>query len=94
MGDTMSLVSLLTTSLELEAGAAADAIDGGVPDGLVSETFLRFGSMVEEGAGGATFSLVLASSDEVDVEVASHNELKGRKKSVISGKLIAFLAVF
>ena len=85
MGDTMSLVSLLTTSLELEAGAAADAIDGGVPDdGLVSETFLRFGSMVEEGAGGATFSLVLASSDEVDVEVASHNELKPENNSNIN----------
>ena len=49
MGDTMSLVSLLTTSLEFEAVAAADAIDGGVADGLVSDTFLRFGSM----AGGA-----------------------------------------
>ena len=58
MGDTMSLVSLLTTSLE------------DVAAGLVSEIFLRFGSTKV----GATFSLVATSSDDKVIEVKVTSE--------------------
>ena len=58
MGDTMSLVSLLTTSLE------------DVAAGLVSEIFLRFGSTKV----GATFSLVATSSDDEVIEVKVTSE--------------------
>ena len=69
MGETMSLVSLLTTSLvEAAEDDDDDVIDGGVVvvagSRSVLESFLRFGCWTEV-VVGATFSLVAISSDEV-----------------------------
>ena len=73
MGETMSLVSLLTTSL-VEAAEDDDVIDGGVVvvagSRSVLESFLRFGCWTEV-VVGATFSLVAISSDEVTAAVTS-----------------------
>ena len=75
MGETMSLVSLLTTSLvEAAEDDDDDVIDGGVVvvagSRSVLESFLRFGCWTEL-VVGATFSLVAISSDEVTAAVTS-----------------------
>ena len=84
MGETMSLVSLLTTSLveAAEDDDDDDVIDGGVVvvagSRSVLESFLRFGCWTEL-VVGATFSLVAISSDEITAAVTSIGLLFGKE---------------